>query len=47
MGAGTAHSSVLCERMVVLGKKDLVGQWGIMASRFKAYFLDPSLNFLP
>lgn len=33
MGAGTVQSNVLCERIVVLGKKDLVGKWGIQVCR--------------
>lgn len=37
MGAGTAGSDVLGERIIVLGKKDLVGQWG----------LEVGLNFHP
>jgi mitochondrial GTPase 1 len=29
MSADPAHSTVLCERIIVLGKKDLVGSWGL------------------
>lgn len=39
MGAGTVQSNVLCERIVVLGKKDLVGKWGIQV------FLTPFLSW--
>ncbi|KAF8578973.1 P-loop containing nucleoside triphosphate hydrolase protein [Ramaria rubella] len=47
MGAGTARSTVLCERFVVLGKKDLVGQWGIQPFRraMQKHFPGQNIHF--
>ncbi|KAF8524386.1 P-loop containing nucleoside triphosphate hydrolase protein [Hysterangium stoloniferum] len=47
MGAGSAESNLLCERIVVLGKKDLVGQWGIQPFQkaLKRYFPDQHAYF--
>ena len=38
VGASTAQSNVLCERIVVLGKKDLVGQWGVQVCINSPFF---------
>ena len=37
IGAGTAERKILCERIVVFGKKDLVGQWGLSVSLFENF----------
>ncbi|KAF8531144.1 P-loop containing nucleoside triphosphate hydrolase protein [Gautieria morchelliformis] len=47
MSGDPAHSTVLCERIVVLGKKDLVGSWGLQPFRraMQKHFPEQHIHF--
>lgn len=44
MGAGTAGSNVLGERIIVFGKADLVGKWGLKVCHYLT-ILETFLHF--
>ncbi|KIJ32121.1 hypothetical protein M422DRAFT_213973 [Sphaerobolus stellatus SS14] len=47
VGARAAENKILCERIVILGKKDLVGQWGLppFEKAMKTVYPDQHIHF--